>query len=244
MRRASDSFFGRFASRRALRRTPQTFFKTMVESMFMCIRLTGDTYGECDHKESAAIAKRHDNNTLESVDGVIIRISGCINKSRTLSYGFSPEVSSPLCFIILIHIYFFSKVCDSFLSGFPCSWEDYAFKSSHDRCDDDTTKQSLPASFDDLRVTHVRHLLSSGTDSHALNSIIFGDIMKHTEMVLNRSVPSVEKISRNSVETEADHNDDDVSWFPKCIAIIALSSSRSMSNLTISNCKFHVNYSS
>ncbi|KAJ0817303.1 putative RNA helicase [Helianthus annuus] len=29
MRRASDSFLGRFASRHALRRTPQTFFKTM-----------------------------------------------------------------------------------------------------------------------------------------------------------------------------------------------------------------------
>ncbi|KAF5772503.1 putative transcription regulator Others family [Helianthus annuus] len=142
---------------------------------------------------SAAIAKRHDNNTLESVDGIIIRISGCINKSRTLSYGFSPEV------------------CDSFLSGFPCSWEDYASKSSHDRCDDDITKQSLPASFDDLRVTHVRHLLMSGTDSCALNSIIFGDIMKHTEKILNQSVPSVEKISRNSIETEADHNEDDVS---------------------------------
>ncbi|KAJ0715045.1 putative transcription regulator Others family [Helianthus annuus] len=142
---------------------------------------------------SAAIAKRHDNNTLESVDGIIIRISGCINKSRTLSYGFSPEV------------------CDSFLSGFPCSWEDYASKSSHDKCDDDTTKQSLPASFDDLRVTHVRHLLMSGTDSRTLNSIIFGDIMKHTEKILNQSVPSVEKISTNSIETEADHNEDDVS---------------------------------
>ncbi|MFS8031184.1 hypothetical protein Hanom_Chr17g01542841 [Helianthus anomalus] len=30
MRRASESFFGRFASRCALRRTPQTYFKTMV----------------------------------------------------------------------------------------------------------------------------------------------------------------------------------------------------------------------
>ncbi|XP_024986337.1 uncharacterized protein LOC112521607 isoform X2 [Cynara cardunculus var. scolymus] len=41
---------------------------------------------------SAAIAKRLDNNTLEAVDGITITISGCINRSRTLSYGFSAEV--------------------------------------------------------------------------------------------------------------------------------------------------------
>ncbi|MFS8003959.1 putative transcription regulator Others family [Helianthus anomalus] len=143
---------------------------------------------------SAAIVKRRDNYTLEAEDGIIISISGYIIKSRTLSYGFS------------------SEVCDSFLSGFPCSWEDYAFKSFHDKCDDDTTKQSLPASFDDLPVTHVRHLLMSGTDSRALTSIIFRDIMKHTEKILNQSVPSVEKISTNSIEeTEVDHNQDDIS---------------------------------
>ncbi|KAJ0662960.1 putative transcription regulator Others family [Helianthus annuus] len=138
---------------------------------------------------SAAIVKRHDNYTLEAEDGIIISISGYIIKSRTLSYGFS------------------SEVCDSFLSGFPCSWEDYAFKSFHDKCDDDTTKQSLPASFDDLPVTHVRHLLMSGT---ALTSIIFRDIMKHTEKILNQSVPPVDKISTNSIEV--DHNQDDISF--------------------------------
>ncbi|XP_024986339.1 protein EMBRYO DEFECTIVE 1674 isoform X4 [Cynara cardunculus var. scolymus] len=42
---------------------------------------------------SAAIAKRLDNNTLEAVDGITITISGCINRSRTLSYGFSAEVT-------------------------------------------------------------------------------------------------------------------------------------------------------
>ncbi|KAI3687592.1 hypothetical protein L1987_81292 [Smallanthus sonchifolius] len=98
---------------------------------------------------SAAIAKRHDNNTLEAVDGIIIRISGCINKSRTLSYGFSPEV------------------CDGFLSGFPYTWEDYASKPSHDKCAN-TAKQSLPVSFDDLPVTRVRDLLMSESDPRAL----------------------------------------------------------------------------
>ncbi|XP_076957053.1 kinetochore-associated protein KNL-2 homolog [Bidens hawaiensis] len=137
---------------------------------------------------SAAIAKRHDNNTLEAVDGVIILISGCINKSRTLSHGFSPEV------------------CDGFLSGFPCNWEDYASKSFHDKCSN-TTNQSLPVSFDDLPITRVRDLLMSQTESRAAMSIIFRDILKHTENIIHQNVPSTEK---NSVETEIDDKQDDV----------------------------------
>lgn len=42
---------------------------------------------------SAAIAKRHDSTTLEAVDGIVIRITGFIDKLRTMSQGFSPEVS-------------------------------------------------------------------------------------------------------------------------------------------------------
>ncbi|XP_076896337.1 uncharacterized protein LOC143549292 [Bidens hawaiensis] len=137
---------------------------------------------------SAAIAKRHDNNTLEAVDGVIIMISGCINKSRTLSHGFSPEV------------------CDGFLSGFPCNWEDYASKSFHDECSN-TTNESLPVSFDDLPVTRVRDLLMPQTESRAAMSIIFRDILKHTENIIHQNVPSTEK---NSLETEIDHKQDDV----------------------------------
>ncbi|KAI3822281.1 hypothetical protein L1987_09870 [Smallanthus sonchifolius] len=139
---------------------------------------------------SAAIAKRHDNNTLEAVDGIIIRINGCINKSRTLSYGFSPEV------------------CDGFLSGFPFTWEDYASKPSHDKCAN-TTKQSLPVSFDDLPVTRVRDLLMSESDSRALASIIFRDILKHTEKYLDQSVSSIKKDCKNSTETEIDHKQED-----------------------------------
>lgn len=44
---------------------------------------------------SAEISKRLDNNTLEAQDGIIITIIGVINRSRTLSNGFSPEVCSP-----------------------------------------------------------------------------------------------------------------------------------------------------
>ncbi|XP_076956705.1 uncharacterized protein LOC143631983 [Bidens hawaiensis] len=138
---------------------------------------------------SAAIAKRHDNNTLEAVDGVIIMISGCINKSRTLSHGFSPEV------------------CDGFLSGFLCNWEDYASKSFHDKCPN-TTNQSLSVSFDDLPITRVRDLLMSETESRAAMSIVFADILKHTEISLHQSVPSTEK---NPIETEIDQKQDAVS---------------------------------
>ncbi|KAI7734515.1 hypothetical protein M8C21_004371 [Ambrosia artemisiifolia] len=139
---------------------------------------------------SAAIAKRHDSNTLEAVDGIIIRICGDINRSRTLSNGFSLEV------------------CDDFLTGFPCSWENYASKYSHDKCDD-TTEQSSPMSFDGLPIAHVRDLLLLGTESHALTSYIFRDILKHTEKFLNQDVQSVENISKNSIEGEVDHNQDD-----------------------------------
>ncbi|MFS8003962.1 hypothetical protein Hanom_Chr13g01219981 [Helianthus anomalus] len=68
-----------------------------------------------------------------------------------------------------------------------------------------TMQQTNPC-LDNLPVTHVRNLLISGTNSRALNSIIFRDILKHTE-----SVPSVEKISTTSIETEPDHIQDDVS---------------------------------
>lgn len=137
---------------------------------------------------SSAIAKRLDNNTLEAVDGIIIMISGCINRSRTLSYGFSAEV------------------CDHFLSGFPCNWEEYAAKSSRDKCAN-TTEQTLPMSFDDLPVTRVRDMLLSTngeSEACAFTSIILRDILKQC------SGDSVNQ-SASSVETEVDHKQHGVS---------------------------------
>ncbi|KAK1436280.1 hypothetical protein QVD17_02059 [Tagetes erecta] len=139
---------------------------------------------------SAAIAKRHDSTTIEAVDGIIIQISGFINKLRTLSHGFSPEV------------------CDGFLFGFPCTWEDYASNISQDECAN-TTKQSLYVSFDDLPVARVRDLLMSESESRALTSIIVRDILKHAEKSLDQSV-SPNNVSKNSTETKVDHKQDEV----------------------------------
>ncbi|XP_024986333.1 uncharacterized protein LOC112521607 isoform X1 [Cynara cardunculus var. scolymus] len=139
---------------------------------------------------SAAIAKRLDNNTLEAVDGITITISGCINRSRTLSYGFSAEV------------------CDRFLSGFPCNWEEYAAKSYRDKCAN-TTKRSLPMSFDDLPVTRVRDILLSTngeSESCAFTSIILRDILKQCSgHSLNQNGSSVDSV----IETEFDHKQHD-----------------------------------
>ncbi|KVH90306.1 SANT associated [Cynara cardunculus var. scolymus] len=124
---------------------------------------------------SAAIAKRLDNNTLEAVDGITITISGCINRSRTLSYGFSAE---------------------------------YAAKSYRDKCAN-TTKRSLPMSFDDLPVTRVRDILLSTngeSESCAFTSIILRDILKQCSgHSLNQNGSSVDSV----IETEFDHKQHD-----------------------------------
>ncbi|XAR59260.1 hypothetical protein NMG60_11015001 [Bertholletia excelsa] len=59
---------------------------------------------------SAAIAKRHDAVTVETVDGTTITISGIINRPLTLQNGFS------------------SEVCHHFVSGFPYCWDKYAYQ--------------------------------------------------------------------------------------------------------------------
>ncbi|KAI9196392.1 hypothetical protein LWI28_023527 [Acer negundo] len=57
---------------------------------------------------SAAIVKRHDTTTLETADGIMVTISGLIDRSRTCLNGFPLEV------------------CNHFLLGFPHYWEEYA----------------------------------------------------------------------------------------------------------------------
>ncbi|KAL7251003.1 hypothetical protein ACSBR1_012928 [Camellia fascicularis] len=108
---------------------------------------------------SVAIAKRHDTVTLETADGITITITSFINRSITLENGFPAEV------------------CNHFLFGFPCYWEEYAGRcfveesinrsipsriSSFDGFDmsSDGT-DSLPISLGDLPVTRVRDLLMS-----------------------------------------------------------------------------------
>ncbi|PWA75683.1 SANT associated [Artemisia annua] len=130
---------------------------------------------------SAEISKRLDNNTLEAQDGIMITIIGVINRSRTLSNGFSPEV------------------CNRFTSGFPYNWEEFGAKSS---------KRSFPVSFDDVPVPRVHDLLMSSTEeseSCALTSIIVRDILKQcSEESYNQSasVDSHEKVSTMIAETQ------------------------------------------
>ncbi|KAI3723707.1 hypothetical protein L2E82_35464 [Cichorium intybus] len=120
---------------------------------------------------SAAISKRVDNNTLETIDGYTVTILGCIHRSRTLSYGFPHEV------------------CDHFLSGFPSKWKDYASQSPHEKCE-----RSLPLSLDDLSVTRaVDILMSTARESEAcaFTSIIVKDILKQcSKDSFNQSVSS------------------------------------------------------
>ncbi|XWS67339.1 hypothetical protein CRYUN_Cryun05aG0278400 [Craigia yunnanensis] len=127
---------------------------------------------------SAAISKRHDATTLETVDGITIAISGFINTSRTLQNGFPPEV------------------CSDFLFGFPYDWEEYASQCSNEESISRSTQASVtdllgvnrssrsnaisfpPASLDNLPATRVRDLLMfSAGDSQ--NSILKRTIFDH-----------------------------------------------------------------
>ncbi|KAK8919179.1 hypothetical protein KSP39_PZI021543 [Platanthera zijinensis] len=64
---------------------------------------------------SSPITKRHDVCTIETADGITIRIQGFINKTRTLDNGFPVEA------------------CKIFFSGFPTTWTKFAILSSGDK---------------------------------------------------------------------------------------------------------------
>ncbi|KAK8952958.1 hypothetical protein KSP40_PGU001981 [Platanthera guangdongensis] len=64
---------------------------------------------------SSPITKRHDVCTIETADGITIRIQGFINKTRTLDNGFPLEA------------------CKIFFSGFPTTWTKFAILSSGDK---------------------------------------------------------------------------------------------------------------
>ncbi|XP_020586528.1 uncharacterized protein LOC110028852 [Phalaenopsis equestris] len=80
------------------------------------IRLAVGGFTECGKAmrlfDSSPITKRHDAYTLETSDGITIRIEGFINKKRTLDNGFPLEA------------------CKTFLIGFPTTWTDFANGSS------------------------------------------------------------------------------------------------------------------
>ncbi|XP_038881736.1 uncharacterized protein LOC120073151 [Benincasa hispida] len=101
---------------------------------------------------SAAISKRHETTVLEATDGIIISVSGFINRSRTHENGFPP------------------KVYNHFLLGFPFNWKDYmgsssdkkssfeCFKASTSRSDDQGTSHNLEPDLDKLAVARLRDL--------------------------------------------------------------------------------------
>ncbi|KAE8649115.1 uncharacterized protein LOC101215879 [Cucumis sativus] len=111
---------------------------------------------------SAAISKRHETTILEATDGIIISISGFINRPRTHENGFPP------------------KVYNHFLLGFPFNWKDYMssgsirkstvefFKASTSRSNDQGTSHYLEPDLDNLAVTRLRDLCLStyGESSH------------------------------------------------------------------------------
>ncbi|CAK9137670.1 unnamed protein product [Ilex paraguariensis] len=130
---------------------------------------------------SAAIAKRHDTVTLETVDGITITICGLINRTLSHQNGFLP------------------KVCNHFLFGFPYDWEKYATQCfSEDSLNgadksrvtcldgsltspDDDTVSFLPLSIDDLTVTRTRDLFMSTLgepENCLLTKSIFNDILQ------------------------------------------------------------------
>lgn len=49
---------------------------------------------------SAAISKRHSATVLETVDGIMITVGGCLNRSRTHQNGFPSEVCSFLLYAL------------------------------------------------------------------------------------------------------------------------------------------------
>ncbi|XP_022145181.1 uncharacterized protein LOC111014686 isoform X2 [Momordica charantia] len=110
------------------------------------------------------ISKRHESTTLEATDGIIITVSGFINRSRTRENGFPP------------------KVYNHFLLGFPFNWKDYMCSSSDKKspfqCIQASTSHSgrqgtshsLEPDLDDLAVTRLQDIFLStyGESSHYL----------------------------------------------------------------------------
>ncbi|XP_058202259.1 uncharacterized protein LOC131316825 isoform X2 [Rhododendron vialii] len=102
---------------------------------------------------SAAIAKRHDTVTLETTDGITIKINGFINRSDTAKNGFPSEVGN------------------RFRSGFPHNWEEYAGRF----CSEESGNGAIPSKISNLDGFDG----SSVDDSRVLGKSIMNDIMQH-----------------------------------------------------------------
>lgn len=58
---------------------------------------------------SAAISKRHEASILEAIDGIVITVSGFINRSRTLENGFPPKVCTQTIVLISPNFMFLTR---------------------------------------------------------------------------------------------------------------------------------------
>lgn len=108
---------------------------------------------------SAAIAKRHSINLLETIDGFTITVTGLINRFQTLENGYS------------------SEVCNRFQIGFPYNWKDYAGGE-----DEQPSTLSAPSGIclDHLPVTKTCDLLMATLQDYGdceMTKIIIKDIM-------------------------------------------------------------------
>lgn len=103
---------------------------------------------------SGKIVKRHDEMTLETVDGITITLASLLNRSSTLENGFP------------------SQVCDHFFLGFPFDWEEFGaqyFGGCSSKAsmspDDIDDPMCVLSSLDDIPVTRLfDHMMVSSGD--------------------------------------------------------------------------------
>ncbi|GLT66096.1 hypothetical protein SLA2020_384860 [Shorea laevis] len=141
---------------------------------------------------SAAIAKRHNANTLETIDGTKVTVSGLINRSRSHQNGFPLEV------------------CRHFLLGFPYYWEEYAARNyNEESADGGTPKQSsgvfnrsspLPASLRDQPASRIHDLLMfAPSEGSNLIKTILDDLLENSNNCASEySSPISEHLNREN----------------------------------------------
>ncbi|KAJ8755295.1 hypothetical protein K2173_019093 [Erythroxylum novogranatense] len=180
-----------------LARTPLTpvsslFLKSVILYDWWLARADGKglaVAGFADKKQgarvfcSAAISRRINTNTLETIDCIKITVTGLINRFRTLQNGFSLEV------------------CSHFLLGFPYYWKDYATWS----CVEESSKEDVPA----RKSGHQINSVSSGAGSSTSPSVSIDDLparrISDFFLRLDSNIFSLDHILQNFCSTTSKH---------------------------------------
>ncbi|BFG15684.1 hypothetical protein CerSpe_019580 [Prunus speciosa] len=168
---------------------------------------------------SAEISKRHTATVLETADGIMVTVTGFLDRSRTHQNGFPPELYN------------------HFLLGFPFNWEEYAAVDLGEDSTDigaslrksasqkfnmpsrNNESNSLPFSLDDLSATKGRDILMlsyGDSDYHSLVKNIFSDILgtskdnafEHTGSSINLNAENscpVENVDSGTTKTPTKH---------------------------------------